>query len=496
MSAPPLAPAICVFGTASDVGKSWIATGLCRLLRQDGVRVAPFKAQNLSNNAGVTPEGGEMGRAQIAQAEACGLPPHVDMNPLLLKPNAEIGAQVVLLGRVLAIGEAGFEARRQAVLAALDRLRARHELVVVEGAGSCAEVNLRERDLVNFDVAHHADAPVILVADIERGGVFAQIVGTLAVLPAEDRARVRGVIINRFRGDPTCFEGGRAWLERETGVPILGVVPWTDAARIDPEDALPPNVRVDAAPPRDRSAPDLAVLRLPHLANFTDVEPLLRHGVRVHWLAAPRSLEGYDALILPGTKNTRADLAWLRARGWDREIERFARGGGHVLGICGGYQLLGRRIDDPAGVEGAAGGSDGLGLLDAVTTLAGTKRTCLARGTWRGERVAGYEIHMGVTERGDVEPFLRLDEREGAPIDEDEGAATADGRVAGTYLHGLFDEPAATSAWLARLRPDLALRAPSESQAAFRDRQIDALAAHLRGCLDGAALRGFYRESR
>ncbi len=497
MTTPDLAPVLCVFGTGSDVGKSWLTTGIARIFERAGVDVAPYKAQNMSNNAGVTPDGGEMGRAQIVQAEACRLAPHVDMNPLLLKPNTDTGAQVVLLGRVIGTMEArayfsgGMEQRRAPTLDALDRLRARHDLVVVEGAGSCAEVNLRDRDLVNFPVAHHSDAPVLLVADIAKGGVFAQVVGTLAVLPEEDRARVAGVVINRFRGDIALFDDGVAWLEERTGVPVLGVIPWLWEARIESEDGLQADVQLDPPAPtaeeRAHSA-QVAVLRLPHIANFTDVEALTRHGVRVHYLARPRDLRPYDLLILPGTKNTRGDLAWLRAEGWEERISTFQESGGRLLGLCGGYQILGESIDDPEGIEGAPGGSPGLGLLPVRTVLNAAKQTTRTSGRLMtpdgtSTPVRGYEIHVGRTQVDAARsggPVLVLDGR-----DRPDGAWSVDGRCGGTYLHGLLDEPAAVRAVLRWCKPRLRLDLDSEQSAyEWRQAQYDRLAEHLEEHLD------------
>ena len=497
MTTPDLAPVLCVFGTGSDVGKSWLTTGIARIFERAGIRVAPYKAQNMSNNAGVTPGGGEMGRAQIVQAEACRLAPHVDMNPLLLKPNTDTGAQVVLLGRVIGTMEArayfsgGMEQRRAPTLEALDRLRAAHDLVVVEGAGSCAEVNLRDRDLVNFPVAHHADAPVLLVADIAKGGVFAQVVGTLEVLPAEDRARVAGVVINRFRGDVTLFEDGVKWLEERTGVPVLGVIPWLWEARIESEDGLPADVQLDPPAPTGKEraqACHVAVLRLPHIANFTDLEALGRHGVQVHYLAEPRDLSSYDLLILPGTKNTRGDLAWLRAQGWEARIDAFRASGGHLLGLCGGYQMLGESIDDPQGIEGAPGGSSGLGLLAVRTVLNAAKQTTRTSGRLVAPDgttipVHGYEIHVGQSEV-DTErsggPMLLLDDPR-----RPDGAWSTDGRCGGTYLHGLLDEPAAVRAILGWCRPGLDPDLGSELSAyEWRQAQYDRLAEHLEEHLD------------
>ena len=480
---------LCVFGTGSDVGKSWLVTGIARVLLRAGADVAPFKAQNMSNNAGVTPEGGEMGRAQIVQAEACRLPPHVDMNPLLLKPNTDTGAQVVLLGEVVGTMEAreyfsgGMDARRRPVLDALDRLRAAHDVVVVEGAGSCAEVNLRDRDLVNFPVAHHADAPVLLVADIAKGGVFAQIVGTLEVLSEEDRARIAGVVVNRFRGDAALFDDGVRWLEDRTGVPILGVVPWLWEARIESEDGLQADVQLDPpapSPAESASHVHVAVLRLPHIANFTDVDALVRHGVRVHYLASPRDLSAYDLVVLPGTKNTRGDLRWLRAQGWVERLDAHVAGGGRVLGLCGGYQMLGETVSDPSGIEGDPGESDGLGYLPVRTVLAPRKRTVRASGRLAGGAgVSGYEIHVGetVVDAGS-RAFLTFDD--GRP----DGCWSADGSVGGTYLHGLFDAPEAVREVLDWARPGFALDLDDTAAWDWRQQQYDRLAEHLEEHLD------------
>lgn len=468
---------LCVFGTGSDVGKSWIAAGLCRMFRQEGIAVAPYKAQNMSNNAGVTPAGLEMGRAQIVQAHAAGVVPHVDMNPLLLKPNTDIGAQVIALGKVLGTMSArayfrgDMEHRRSLVHSALDRLRAGYDLIIAEGAGSCAEVNLRHRDLVNFPIAHHGDGRVLLVADIHKGGVFGQIVGSLACMLPEDRARVAGFIINRFRGDPTLFEDGVAWLQEHTGLPVIGVVPWTRDIQIELEDGLAPDTRIDPPPPADRSRLHAAVLRLPHMANFTDFDALARHGVVLHYLSRPRDLSPYDVLLLPGTKNTRGDLDWLRAEGWTEPISAY---GGRIIGLCGGYQMLGESISDPHGIEGEPGTTPGLGLLPLVTEMATEKTTVLVQGRLGDLPVAGYEIHVGQTVVR-CPPLLMLDGTR------PEGACS--GRVMGTYLHGLFDAEGVVEALLGPVRPEL--RWPSlPGHTTWREAQLDALAAHLRGCLD------------
>ena len=476
---------LCVFGTASDVGKSWVTAGLCRLFANRGVSVAPYKAQNMSNNAGVTPDGLEMGRAQMVQAYAARLVPHVDMNPLLLKPSSDTGAQVVALGKVLGAmsardyfrGGPQADRRRALVHGALDRLRHQYHLIVAEGAGSCAEVNLRDRDLVNMPIAHHGDGRVIVVADIHKGGVFAQCVGTLACMPPEDRARVAGFIINRFRGDPTLFEDGVAWLESTTGLPVLGVVPWAPHIHIELEDGLAPDTVIDGPPPSTPGQFHVAVLRIPHISNFTDFDALERHGARVHYIARPRDLSAYDLVVLPGSKNTRADLAWLRDQGWAPLLDQRAASGGAILGICGGYQMLGRQITDSHGIEGPPGTSDGLGLLPVHTHMARTKTTREATGRLGDLPVHGYEIHVGET-HVDGPPLLLLDGPTGPAPD-----GTHAGSVFGTYLHGLFDAPGVVARLLGPIRPDIAWpELPSHST--WRDTQLDLLAAHLEAHLD------------
>ncbi len=477
---------LCVFGTGSDVGKSWITAGLCRLFADAGVSVAPYKAQNMSNNAGVTPAGLEMGRAQIVQAHACRLVPHVDMNPLLLKPNTDTGAQVIALGRVLGSmsardyfrgGQAADE-RRALVHDALDRLRAKYPLIIAEGAGSCAEVNLRQRDLVNMPIAHHGDGAVLIVADIHKGGVFAQCVGTLACMPPADRARVKGFIINRFRGDASLFEDGRAWIEAETGIPVLGVVPWSTHIQIELEDGLSPDTIVDGPAPADPTRFHVAVLRLPHISNFTDFDALERHGVQIHYVTRLRALAPYDLVVLPGSKNTRGDLTWLRAQGWDRQLKARAQNGGAILGICGGYQMLGRRIADPFGVEGTPGDTPGLGLLPVETVMAREKTTRQVQGRLGDTPVTGYEIHVGETTlEGD--PLLWLHTPDGQP--HPDGARQ--GLTFGTYLHGLFDAPGVVASLLGPIRPELEWPTVP-SHATWRDAQLSRLAAHLRAHLD------------
>jgi adenosylcobyric acid synthase len=491
----PRPPAAClaVLGTASDVGKSVVTTALCRLFARRGLRVAPFKAQNMSNNSGVTPEGLEIGRAQIAQAEAARIAPHVDMNPILLKPTSDVGAQVVLLGRAVGNAAAVDYHRDKARLfalaqAALERLRGRSDLVILEGAGSCAEVNLMAHDLVNLPMAAAAAAPVLLVADIHRGGVFAQVVGTLACLPPEQAARIAGVIINRFRGDPDLFREGVAWLEARTGKPVFGVLPWFSDFAIAAEDSV---VIENPQPPAagDANAPAVAVIRLPHIANFTDIAPLTEvAGLRVAFIERVQSLSPFQAVIVPGSKNTRADLEWLHTTGWTARLTAHVQRGGHLLGICGGYQMLGREVQDPDGLEGAPGVSAGLDLLPVVTVLKAPKFTTVTHFAWEGIEGGGYEIHMGHSRlvAAAVAPFEVL-ARNGSACRERDGCSALAGRVLGTYLHGLFDTPAITARWLAGIGLP-GLTPPAHGGLAGRERAYDMLAEHFQRHVDLEAI--------
>ncbi|MBN2315555.1 MAG: cobyric acid synthase [Sedimentisphaerales bacterium] len=486
-------PARClsVLGTGSDVGKSIVVTALCRIFSNRGIRVAPFKAQNMSNNSYVTDQCGEIGRAQVVQAEAARVPLHTDMNPVLLKPCSDTGAQVVIHGRAMGTSQAREYFTDTTVLFseardALERLRCQFDLVVLEGAGSCAEVNLRERDFVNFRMAHACDAPVILVADIDRGGVFAQIVGTLEVLPPEDRARVKGFVINRFRGDATLFEDGIDYLQKRTGLPVLGLIPFFYHIKIDSEDGMPLEIQIDPSGGPVPGKINIAVLRVPHISNFTDFDPLSREScVCLHYLTRPRALDGYDLLLLPGSKNVRADLEWLRERGWEKPIRTFAEANGRIGGICGGYQMLGRAILDPHGVEGSPGRTDGLDLLPVHTTLMPEKILSRTHGVWisNGMAVEGYEIHMGITERHkSLKPLICR-----SPDDTEEGTLSRNGCVWGTYLHGLFDAPAFRRSFLTDLAPDRYMSSDSDSDSSidtFKDRQYDLLAEHFEAYLD------------
>jgi len=437
-----------VQGTASDAGKSLLVTALCRWLSRRGIRVAPFKPQNMALNSAVTVDGGEIGRAQAVQARACGLEPCSDMNPVLLKPNSDTGAQVIIQGRVVDNMDACDYQRykrvaREAVMESWQRLARHFEMVVVEGAGSPAEINLRTNDIANMGFAEAVDCPVLLVADIDRGGVFAHLVGTLALLHESERARVAGFVINRFRGDMALLQPGLDWLEEHTGKPVFGTLPYLHGLHLEAEDALPRENAV--APQGDLPCLRMVVPVLPHISNHTDFDPLRLHSqVELRFIGSGEPVPPADLVILPGSKNVRGDLAWLRQQGWDTVIRRHLRYGGKLIGICGGFQMLGGAIHDPAGIEGQPGSVPGLGLLECETTLAAEKQLHNVRGRLTiGEApVWGYEIHAGLTSGSALgRPAVLLEGRT-------DGAISDDGLILGTYLHGLFDSSASCTALL------------------------------------------------
>lgn len=486
--------AISFLGTGSDVGKSFVVAAACRALQKRGVRVAPFKAQNMSNNSFVTLEGLEMGRAQVVQAEAAGLEPHVDMNPVLLKPSADCTSQVVLHGKVLGQRHAreyfsSKESLFSPAMASLDRLLADYDAVVMEGAGSCSEVNLRDRDIVNFPAAHHANAPVVLVADIDRGGVFAQVVGTLEVIPPADKARISAILINRFRGDIRLFDDGVKWIEERTGLPVIGVLPFSRDIAIDSEDGMAVEAIIDPTgrvPTKDCT---FAVPLLPRISNHTDMAALqCTPGFTVHYLSRPRDLSPYDYVILPGSKNVRADMTWLVDTGWDTAIHDFHANGGRIGGICGGYQMLGKWIDDPHGVEGRAGNCPGLGLLPIHTTLTTEKTLRRCTGTWTDGAVSveGYEIHMGVSKIVDdanlQAALTGLQDQEGNVFAVQDGLRSLDGRVWGCYLHGLFDSGAFRTYLIQGLRGECDVDFEDFSE--FKSKQYDLLGKHFERHID------------
>ncbi len=468
-------------GTGSDVGKSLIVAGLARAFTRRGLQVRPFKPQNMSNNAAVTHDGGEIGRAQALQARAARVAPSVHMNPVLLKPQSEVGAQIVVQGRVYATAKAAaYQKLKPALLGfvreSLARLKDEADLVLVEGAGSASEINLRQNDIANMGFARAADMPVVLIGDIDRGGVIASLVGTKAVLDPQDEGLVCGFLINKFRGDPALFADGMATIAARTGWQPLGLIPFFPPARLLPaEDALALE-RPAAAKPHTRLR--IAVPLLPHIANFDDLDPLEQEpAVKLIAVRPGRALPGdADLIILPGSKATIADLAVLREAGFDIDIAAHRRRGGMILGLCGGYQMLGTIIRDPAGIEGPPGKAQGLGLLAVETVLAGEKRLEPVTGASHdGIPIAGYEMHMGVTQGPDLaRPFARLGD--GAP----EGAMSPDGRVIGTYMHGLFANDRQRAAWLTRF----AAGASALNYESQIEETLDALSAHLEAHVD------------
>lgn len=444
-----------IFGTGSDVGKSILNAGLCRVLADMGERVAPFKAQNMSNNSGITPEGLEMGRAQIVQAEACRISPHVLMNPILLKPTGEKQSQVVLNGKVHENQTAMDYHKRKAfyfekACRAFDKLASDYDRIIIEGAGSCAEVNLMSNDIVNFAMADYAGADVILAADIHRGGVFGQIVGTLECLPQKYRDMVKGIIINRFRGDIALFEDGTEWIEKKTGKKVLGVLPWYTHFKIDAEDSVEIEI-CNNFKTYDSDTPAVGVIRLPHIANFTDFHALSHvENLQTIFFDDPRHLSKFNAVVIPGSKNTRKDLTWLK-KVFGFHLKEYAVKGGHILGICGGYQMLGRTVDDPQGLEGIPGTTEGLGLLPVHTVLKAPKTTTISDFQWGNAHGQGYEIRMGFTEREDSPALLSVTSRNNIHCNGSDGASAMDNKVLGTYVHGFFDSGQILSKWLKSL---------------------------------------------
>ncbi len=479
-----------VLGTGSDVGKSVTATALCRILRNRGVRVAPFKAQNMSNNSFVTMEGGEIGRAQVAQAEASGLPPSIHMNPVLLKPSSSTGSQVVLQGKVYGrMDAAGYHAfkpeLRKAVLDSFNRLSGEYDVIVMEGAGSCCEMNLKDHDLVNFSMAKAAGASCLLLGDIDRGGIFAQLLGSYHLMTRKERQLTAGFLINKFRGDPRLFDSGIEYIEKKCGKPVLGLIPCYNDITIDQEDSVVVQEDRRTLHPLRSDAVNIGVLRLPSISNFTDLETIaLESGVVLNYLFRPVELDDrYDLLVIPGAKNVMEDAVWLGRSGWKRAVSQFAGRGGRVFGICGGYQLLGRRIIDPYGVESDRSQVRGLGILPAETVLAGDKVVQRVTGTclMNRKRISGYEIHMGRTRISGQggSPLLRI-HRPGSGVSWDDGLFVNNGRVLGTYVHGVLDAPGFREELLNSIRREKGLKERRSKRGRLsRFHQYDRLAEHF-----------------
>lgn len=493
-------------GTGSDVGKSILVAAFCRILRQDGYNVAPFKAQNMALNSFITKDGGEMGRAQVVQAEAAGLRPHIDMNPILIKPNTDVGAQVIIHGKVYKNMSAGIyhESKKEMVAfvrGSFQRLREKHEFIVIEGAGSPAEINLRENDIVNMGMAEMAGCPVLLAGDIDRGGVFASLVGTIELLTEAEKRRVKGFIVNKFRGDISLLKPGFDFLEKKTGIPVLGTIPYFRDIHIQDEDSVS---RERLTSTKGSGKIDIAVLYLPHISNFTDFDPLERepeiHLTYVHY---GKRIGPVDVVIIPGSKNTIDDLNYLYATGYVEEILRHYREGGFVVGICGGYQMLGEAIEDPCHVETSLDRINGIGLAPLKTFIEDEKVTCQVRARiHRSNRffentdeLSGYEIHMGRTELQKDDPMFEIVDRGGSPVSVPDGFISENGKVWGTYIHGIFDNDGFREEFIRRIKLAKGLPVPSEAYASFsfqefKEAQYDRLADVVRRNID---METFYR---
>jgi adenosylcobyric acid synthase len=480
-----------VQGTTSDAGKSTLVAAICRVLKRRGLAIAPFKPQNMALNSAVTSDGGEIGRAQALQAQACGLEPHTDMNPILLKPSSDTGAQVIIHGKVRgnmnAVSYHEYKSvAMSAVLESHERLEAEYEHVIVEGAGSPAEVNLRDRDLANMGFAEAVDCPVIIIADIDKGGVFAHLVGTLDLLSESEQNRVKGFVINRFRGDIKLLENGLEWLEERTGKPVLGVLPYLHGLHLDAEDAVP-----HEKSQHNEQKFKVVVPVFPRISNHTDFDPLRIHpDLAFEYVGPNEEIPPADLLILPGSKSVRDDLAWLRKNGWDKQIARHLRYGGKVLGICGGFQMLGKVLVDDLGIEGEPGTSEGLGYLDITTKLLPQKKLANVQGrlalpgAGSDIHISAYEIHAGVTSGAAVKvPFCYLNNEAGEL--ELDGAVSADGQIAGTYLHGLFESPEAFAEILKWAGLESEVLVDSN---AIREQQLDRLADAFEQHMDMPAM--------
>lgn len=493
-----------VQGTGSHVGKSVLTAALCRVFARAGYKTAPFKAQNMALNSFATPDGGEIGRSTAVQAEAAGVEPTVDMNPVLLKPETERSSQVVVLGRPDGHADSqGYFGRTgklwPIVTGALDRLRAEYDVVVIEGAGSPAEINLREREIVNMAVALYAQSPVLLIADIDRGGVFASLVGTLELLEPDEAALVSAFVINKFRGDQSILDPGLVMLEERTGVPTAGVLPYYTDIHIPEEDAL--YLDTPAGYDAGGAMLDVAVVRLPHIANFDDFDPLRREpSVSLRYVTGPAGLEAADLVIIPGTKTTASDLAWLKETGLADAIVQVRDAGKPVIGICGGYQMLGERISDPEGHESASPEMVGLGLLPVVTEFSAEKSTEQVRGVVAADRgllsgaadfpVAGYEIHMGQTEVPSGHEVISFSERSRQPANGSDGCLDDDGLTLGTYMHGLFHNDELRQAMLSNLAARRGIELGPDSFANSLDTEFDRLADFVTEHLDMDLLFG------
>jgi adenosylcobyric acid synthase len=503
------AKSIMFLGTGSDVGKSVLAAAFCRILRNEGYRVAPFKAQNMALNSFITPQGGEMGRAQVVQAEAAGIEPHVDMNPILLKPTSQMGSQVIVLGRAIGnFSAAGYYDYKKelvsVVRSAFERLCAKNDLIVIEGAGSAVELNLKRHDLVNMAMAEMADAKCVLVGDIDRGGIFASLLGSYSLLTPAERDRIVGFIVNKLRGDPRLFEDGVKILQERSGVPVLGVVPYFQDISLSEEDSVALGRRMAATRGEAvRDAVRVGVVRLPFISNYTDFDPFESDPrVELVYFDRPAEIFGFDAVIIPGSKNTIEDLDALRKTGMADVLAAFYKSGGVVVGLCGGYQMMGSVVRDPHGVESSIEVIPGLGLLDMETEMYTEKTTSQVRAgvicdslpfPVRPEELRGYEIHMGRSVSGGLaKPIFRIAQRDGQPADIEDGLSQPDGRAWGTYIHGIFDNDGFRNMFLEDIagRSGKVVSALSDafSFRLWKEEQYERLAALVREHVDVARL--------
>ncbi len=496
ISKEKIAKVVMVQGTASSAGKSILVTALCRILKQDGYKVAPFKSQNMSLNSFVTKEGGEIGRAQVVQAEAAGIEPTVDMNPILLKPEANGKSQVIVMGKVMETLQAQRYYEQQSdllkiVSGALDRLRSAYDVVVIEGAGSTAEMNLKDREIVNMRIAKLANSPVLLIGDIDRGGIFASLIGTVDLLEPDERKLVKGLIINKFRGDISLFESGIRFIEEKSGIPCVGVIPYFRDIAIAQEDSVYLDERQEN---REGGNLDIVVIRLPHLSNYDDFDPLEREGCSVRYVTNRKQLGNPRLIIIPGSKSTVADLHFLMETELADEIIRLNNSGTPVMGICGGYQMLGKRLDDPYGVESSEGSTQGLQLLDMVTVFNRVKTTTQVKGIvsiakgilseTNGKEIEGYEIHMGESVENYEESPFRITQTPDSKVGYSDGAINSGGTVLGTYIHGIFNKDGFRAGFLDSLRKYHRIVVQEKYNIEEKEKEYDKLADLVRNSLD------------